>query len=163
MRNKGITLMEMVAVITIMALAIPVLLRLYANVASKSIQAEAISAATFYAEEMLEEIRMRHFDNNTKSPWSTVLGPESGEAYPSGYDDVDDYNGRVDTPATGYTRTVTVDYVTLGTKQIIGTYTLTPWLHSATATNYKRVIVSVSRNDNAVANVDLQVIMVGNG
>ena len=163
MKNKGLTLIEMVAVITIMALAIPVLLRLYADVAKKSMQAEATSAATFYAEDMLEQIRVRRFDENNSAPWSAVLGPESGETYPSGYDDIDDFNGRTDTPATGYTRTVTVDYVVLGTPETIAGSTATPWVHSATTTSYKRVVVSVSRTDNIVADVDLQVIMVGNG
>ena len=165
MKKNGVTLIEMVAVITLIAVAIPVLLRLYANVASKSIRSEAMSAATFYAEETMEEIRMRHFDNNTASPWSAILGPETGEVYPSGYDDVDDFNGRTDSPATGYTRTVTVEYVTLGASETIDGSTATPWVSAAsgTTTNYKRVTVSVSRTDNTVANVDLQVIMVGNG
>ncbi len=162
MKNKGLTLMEMVAVITVMALAIPVLLRLHADVARKSIRAEAISAATFYAEEMMEEVRMRHFDNNTSSPWSSTLGPESGEVYPDTYDDIDDFNGRTDTPATGYTRTVTVDYVALGSPETINGSTATPWVHSDSTTSYKRVVVSVSRTDNEVANLDLEVIMVGN-
>lgn len=138
MRNRGVTLLELVAAIVIMALAIPVLLRVHADVGIKSIRAEAISMATFYAEQMLEEIKTRRFDENTSSPWSATLGPESGETYPTGFDDIDDFNGRVDTPATVYRRTVTVDYVVLNGAN---------WVHSAASTNFKRVVVSVSRTD----------------
>ena len=150
MRNRGLTLLELVAAIVIMGLAIPALLRIHADVGIRSIRAEAISAATFYAEQMLEEIKARRFDENANSPWSAALGPESGETYPAGFDDIDDFNGRVDTPATGYSRTVTVDYVTL---------TGTTWGHSAGTTNFKRAVVSVSRTDNNVTNVHLDTII----
>lgn len=111
-RIKGITLIEMVAVIVVLGISVPVLLTMWSDVAWRSSRSEAMADAMFYAQQLMEEIKSKTFDENTESPWSASLGPNGGESYPN-YDDVDDFNGYSDSPATNYSRSVVVDYIRL--------------------------------------------------
>ena len=150
MKRKGITLMELVAVIVVVGLAIPVLLRLFADVAKRTAQSETMAASSFYAEQLLEEIKTKRFDENPTAPWSAVLGPDTAttgldgtnetSSNKSNWDDVDDFNGYSDTPASGYTRSVAVVYLN-GTISPGGTWQV---LGSGTS-DYKRVTVTVAR------------------
>jgi len=142
-KEKGLTLIEMISIIVILGLAIPVLLNMWADVAWRSSRSEAIAEATFYAQELMEEIRSKDFEDPNQTPG---FGAESGESGRSNYDDVDDFNGYSDAPATGYTRSVAVDYVSLSG---------TTWAHSVSSTDFKRIVVSVSRTDNFASDVSL--------
>lgn len=148
-RSKALTLIELIVIIVVLGVAIPVLLRMWADVALRSSRAEAIAEATFYAEELMEEIRSKDFvdpeDRNNPN-----LGPNSGEGNRSEYDDVDDFNGYLDNPTAGYTRRCTVDYVTLN-----GTL----WVSSAGTTNFKRITVSVSRSERLAGGISLVTIV----
>lgn len=161
---KGITLIEMVAVIVVLGLAIPALLTMWADVAWRSARSEAIADATFYAQELMEEIKSKKFEDPDQTP---VFGPESGESGHSNYDDVDDFNGYSDSPATGYNRCVTVDYVTLSGSNWTGncggepTNCTAPTCEPSEITDYKRIIVRVNRTDNLVSNVTLVTIVSG--
>jgi type II secretory pathway pseudopilin PulG len=151
MNKKGLTLIEAVAVIVVLGLAIPVLLRLFAEVSYKSARSESVSVATFYAEQLMEEIKSKRFDESSFYPWSTSLGPDTSTkgldgtnnettANKSNWDDIDDFNGYSDTPTGGYSRSVTVIYLNPaitsgGTWQALGSGT----------SEYKRVAVTVSR------------------
>lgn len=167
MSKKGITLIEMVVVIVVLGLSIPALLTMWADVAWRSARSEGIADAAFYAQALMEEIKSKSFDNNTEFPWSAPLGHEAGETYPN-FDDADDFNNYTDTPTTGYSRCVTVDYVTLSGTNWTGT--CTPSNHtscaavncvSADITDYKRIIVRVWRTDNLVSNVSLVAMVSG--
>jgi len=152
MRRKSFTLVEIIAVIVILSLAIPTLLMMFTQANLNSITTESVSKASYYAEALMEEIRSKRFDENDNSPWSNSLGPDSGEVSRSDYDDVDDYNGYKDSPLSGYTRSVSVGYVKLnGTR----------WQSSSSRTDYKRVDVSVSRDDKIFGPVNLIVLVSG--
>ena len=117
--NRGFTLIEvMIALVMVTLVIIPV-----ANVISGAtyavIEKRNIFAATSYAHELVEEIKMKRFE---EMPGVTALGRDAGETgRRNSFDDVDDYNGyrelngiraldgsQVD---AGYRRTVTVEYV----------------------------------------------------
>ena len=152
MKRKSFTLVELIAVIVILSLAIPTLLMMFTQANLNSITTESASKASYYAEALMEEIRSKKFDENDSSPWSSTLGPDGGEVSRSDYDDVDDYNGYGDNPSSGYTRSVSVEYVSLnGTK----------WQHAGSRTDYKRIDVSVSRNDKIFGPVNLIVLVSG--
>lgn len=74
MSKKGFTLMEMLAVIVLMGAAIPPLLTMWADIAWRSGRTEAIADAQFYAQELMEEIKSKSFDerkiNDTCPRWS---------------------------------------------------------------------------------------------
>jgi hypothetical protein len=123
---------------------------MWQDLSYRSARATAISQATFYAQELMEEIKSKRFDENNDSPWSSTLGIE-GETYPN-YDDVDDFNGYSDNPATGYTRSVTVNYVRLDAnntwQNCAGSISCQSDIGDCTDCNhhccYKRIDVSVS-------------------
>lgn len=138
----------------------------------KSASAEAVSDAGFYAQQLMEEIRSKKFDKNASAPWSSGadFGPDAGQTRSgtggAGFDDVDDYNGYQDIPAAGYTRCVTVDYVTPAAGSWNGTCfpgnpvsCSAPACASANVTDYKRIIVRVSRNDNLVKDLTLTTVV----
>jgi len=167
----GITLIEMVVVILVLALAIPILLRLLGEADWQSVRTAALADATFYAQRLMEVIRSKAYDEKIFSTYppftdSTALGPDTGETC-SGldtgsctYDDIDDFNGYTVSPAGGYTYNVTVTYALLSG---------TTWTDCATPITctavtdcttcaqccYKRIDIKVSRNDNLVKNVEL--------
>jgi len=121
--RKGITLIEMIAVIVVVGLAIPVIMLSWQDLAFRSGRAEVIAQATFYAQELMEEIKSKRFDENDAPAWtnSANFGTEGTEDPNDAdtFDDVDDFVGCTDTrvtnPASGYTRSVSVNYVTLDT------------------------------------------------
>ncbi|MCM8800680.1 MAG: hypothetical protein NC912_01485 [Candidatus Omnitrophica bacterium] len=148
-KRKALTLIELITIIVVLGVAIPVLLRMWAEVALRSSRSEAIAEATFYAEELMEEIKSKEFvDPQDRS--NPNLGPNSGENQRLDYDDVDDFNGYLDSPAPGYTRRCIVDYVTLNTNI---------WESSASTTNFKRITVSVLRSEQLAGEVSLVTIV----
>jgi len=146
---KGVTLIELIWVIVIMGVALPVLLRMWADVAWRGVRSEAIADATFYAQELMEEIKSKRFDENITPPWSATLGPNSGESGRASFDDVDDFNGYSDTPATGYTRTVAVNYAALSGST---------WTVSGTSTDFKQITVVINHNKNFFKDLTLVTI-----
>ena len=145
--QSGITLIEMIAVIVVVGLAIPAILLMWQDLSFRSGRAEVIAQASFYAQELMEEIKSKNFADPNQTP---VFGPESGEGGRSNYDDVDDFNGYSDTSA-GYTRCVTVDYVELSAGTWTGNCTPanptdcnSPTCNPGDVTDYKRIRVLVS-------------------
>ena len=171
--NKGITLIEMIVVIVVLGIAIPPLLTMWANVSWRSSRSEALADASFYAQELMEEVKTKRFDENTTSPWNTALGinpttkgldtvNNETAVNKTNWDDVDDFNGYLDTPATGYNRSVTVNYANL-TGTSWQTCNPTSCVAASNCTNcneccYKHIAVSVSRA-NAAYNVTLVTIV----
>lgn len=147
--RKGLTIIELVVVIVVLGLAIPPLLTMWANVAWRSAASEFLADSAFYAQTLMEEIKSKNFDENASSPWSAALGPEGGETYPN-YNDVDDFNGYTNSPAAGYTRSAAIDYVRLSGST---------WTTSASATDYKRIVVTISRASGHVIPVTLTALV----
>lgn len=86
-RQAGVTLVELVVAIAIVAAGVSAVLAAYAAVATRSADAMGRQQAVAIAESYLEEIALKSF--------SDPDGVES-ETPRAGWDDVDDYNGLSD-------------------------------------------------------------------
>lgn len=173
---KGITLIEMIVVIVVLAVAIPVLLISWADVAWRSVRSEAIAEAAFYGEELMEWVKSKEFDENDAAPWtnSASFGVETGESASNmfTYDDVDDFVGSTDTLVTtspgGYIRSVTVGYVSLNTGvnpprwDACGAVSCGPVTDCTTCAQccYKLITVSVRHKNNLIGTVTMTTIVV---
>jgi MSHA pilin protein MshD len=150
-RRDGFTLIEMVLIIIIVAVAIPALLIVLGQGTRQSVDAELQVTATNVAQALLEGIKTKRWDENSPIPpgtYTTPLGPETGETWNinhSNYDDVDDYNnlyansGNADAVIVGgvtYTRDVQVCYVPSSN--------LNDTSACSTVTDYKRIKVTVT-------------------
>ena len=143
--NKGITLIELVIAVVIVGIAIPVLVRNWADVTIRSVQSETISDAAFYAEQLMEEIKSKRFDERTEPAWTAAnffgarRADESDETNRSRYDDVDDYDGFTEALPRSFVSLVSVQYANL---------TGTTWQAIASGTtDFKRVTVNISRKN----------------
>ena len=114
------------------------------DTSTADIQNKVYLTAFSLADDMIEEIKVKGFDETTlpfptSNPASLtqVLGPETGEVYPD-FDDVDDFNGytrNVDEPhAEGYVVSCVVQYVKGNDPDEV----------SSTQTFYKKATVTVS-------------------
>lgn len=110
------------------------------------IENKVMLSAISLSDDMIEEIKSKHFDETTipfmtTNPQTltkpTILGPESGEAYPN-FDDIDDFNNFTkivtEPHAENYNVNVRVRYVDKNNQdQILSTQSF-----------YKRVTVTVT-------------------
>jgi len=176
--KKGFTLVEVVVIILILGIAIPVLLNMFAETSRKVIYGEASIQALFYAQELMEIIKSKRFDENISPPWtsSAYLGTDSGEDphNSSTFDDVDDFVNCTDPsiirPQQGYTRSVRVDYVILDTTTTPNQWQPCGEIVCGEVSNctqpqeccYKRITVSVSRDDRLLTDFRLTTIIAGN-
>ncbi|MDP3259667.1 MAG: hypothetical protein Q8M34_03650 [Thermodesulfovibrionales bacterium] len=132
--KKGFTLIEIVLIIVIVSIAIPTLLIMVGQEAKFGVDAELRVTATNVAQQLLEEIKAKCFDETSPvsggicgqtAAASTSLGPDTvpvNENSVSLYDDVDDFNDL--TPASvgaPCTDTVTVNSVTF-TREAVACY-----------------------------------------
>ena len=121
LNQRGVNLIELVAVLVVAGIAIPVLMTMWANISWRSVGSENVADTTFYARALMEEIKSKRFDQKTTSPWtsSASLGFDAGEnrADSRTFNDVDDYINTNDlnviVPAPGYIRSASVEYVFL--------------------------------------------------
>lgn len=117
--KKGFSMIEVVLLITILAVAIPPLVQLFSETAVTGAQAAILPTATMFANGLMEEIKSRKFDElgskSASGNWSTAFGPDSGEAgNKTLFDDVDDFNRWTQvfgSPQQAYTASVSVSYV----------------------------------------------------
>ncbi|MCK9594910.1 MAG: type II secretion system protein [Candidatus Omnitrophica bacterium] len=147
LNNRGLTLIELIVIIVVMGLAIPALIANLATITWRSTQSQAIGDSLSYARSLLEEIKVKDF-SDPDDPDNTTLGVNADDVYPN-YNDVDDYNGYNDTPASGFSRRVAVDYVNLSSNQ---------WSDSADPTDFKRVNVTVSSSAGFSGNITLEYV-----
>jgi len=174
LNNKGVNLIELVATLVVVGIAIPVLFSMWANISWRSVGSENVAEATSYARELMEEIRSKRFDENIASPWTSSLGADPGETRSDArtFDDLDDYVNATDpsitTPAAGYSRSASIEYVYLGNNNTWQACSL-PWIcvssNNCTSCNaccYKRITVNIRRNDEMPANLNLTTIVAGN-
>lgn len=175
--TKGITLIEMVVIIVVMGLAIPALMTMWANVAWKSSCSEALANAFFYAQELMEVIKSKRFDEKTIAPYtnSNNFGVDTDENSNNNatFDDVDDFVGATDTwvttPANKYSRFVNVSYVFLNSTNSwqlcslpVNCTTAVTDCSSCDQCCYKRIAVEVSHQGNLVNNLSLTTIVAAN-
>ena len=165
---RAVTLVEMITFIVVMGIAIPTLIMVFAHLSSNAARTEDYSRATFFAEQLLEEIRSKKFDENDTAPWSTTLGVDTGETSSdkTTFDDVDDfircagsdsaYLACMDEEVTftnfGYICWVDVEYV-----ELIGS----SWQAALNPpTDYKRVTVSIKKKSGG-GQLDFVVLVSG--
>lgn len=129
MSRGGFVLAEVSVTLLVLSLAVVALVPVFAlNIRSGKSSSQA-QEAVFLSLQMLDEVRLRKWDENTPSPaaytvGSGTLGTDTGEALGDKrtFDDVDDFDGWTESPATdplmraipglpGFTRYVTVQYV----------------------------------------------------
>jgi len=168
--KKGFTLIEIIIILLISAIAIPALLVIVGEGTKQSVDAELQVTATNVAQQLLEEIKTECWDEQSVSgsicrqtaAASTTLGPEAGETALSLYDDVDDFNDLAPatlgtTPCTDtvtvnsvtFTRQAVVCYVNPGdlntcvdTPPVAGSCNRT--IASGSQTDYKKITVTVT-------------------
>ena len=143
MDNRGVTLIEAVVAISVLAIAIPPLVGLFTEVASHDTGNTYQGVAVVYADSLMEEIVSKAYEDPDEPSGS--FGSE--EALRSSYDDIDDYDGISNSPPQrldgttladygGFTRSVTVDNVTAADPD-----PTTP--ESDGSTDFKRIKVTV--------------------
>jgi prepilin-type N-terminal cleavage/methylation domain-containing protein len=175
LNQRGVNLIELVAVLVVAGIAIPALMTMWANISWRSVGSENVADTTFYARALMEEIKSKRFDQNTNSPWTSPasLGSDAGEnrADSRTFNDVDDYNNTNDlnitVPAPGYARWASVDYVYLNATNgwqacgsvPCGTVSLCTGCSECC---YKRITVNVRRTDRMPGELNLTAIVAGN-
>ncbi len=118
--ERGFTLVDLILVIIIVAIAIPPMLTLFIQAVSGSTFGVTVSRANALASTLREEIQSKKWDESAPPP-SLILGPETGESRAT-YDDVDDFDGLDESPPrdsqgailagfTGFRQQVSVCYV----------------------------------------------------
>lgn len=150
--KAGFTFVEIVLAATLLAIAIPPLLHLFAETTVTAAGNQVLPSATNVGTGFMEEVLARRFDElsskDADGNWSTSLGVDAGETITNKttFDDVDDFDGWaetfVDPAADGYGVLVSVDYVASGdldTALAIPGPVPDGWTPS-----YKRVVVSVT-------------------
>ncbi|MHB1688554.1 MAG: hypothetical protein ACYCVH_14470 [Ignavibacteriaceae bacterium] len=129
------------------------------NTSTTDLQSKVSLTAFSLADNLLEEIKSKSFDQATvQFPTNSLssltppssLGPEAGEVYPN-FNDVDDYNGFIDTVAAPYFETY---YLTCKVEYVNGDL---PDVVSSTQTFDKRVTVTATspylRNSISIAEI----------
>lgn len=162
--KKGFTLIELVIIIVIVALAIPPLIKMVSEGTQKSGDSELVSTAAILAQDLMEEIKSKRWDENSPLAGGTIadasktypLGAE--EALRTGYDDVDDYDGLSNNPPrdaqnnqindyTGFTRSVDVIYVA---ETNLDTENPGVLPNPPVESNYKRIAITVAWSTGSV-------------
>ena len=171
--SKGLTLLEIIIVIVVLGVAIPPLLNMWVDISWRSVRSEALADASFYAQELMEEIKSKRYDEKTAAPWTDTSnfgaaydGENSGNR--NTFDDADDFvnctDATVINPSSGYSRSASVEYARLNTAsntwEGCGSQICQP-SSNCTACNeccYKRITISVSR-PNLTSDVNLVTIV----
>lgn len=148
--QKGFSMIELVMTIMLLSLGIPSLMHLFAETTMTGARAVVRPTAVSLANEMMEEVKSRKFDERSakdaSNNWSTTLGPDSGESAKANYDDVDDFNGYSQSFAgyTGYTATVSVGYVTAANMNTV--IALPSPATNGCTSSYKLITVTISNS-----------------
>ncbi|MBC8402080.1 MAG: hypothetical protein ISR95_00960 [Candidatus Marinimicrobia bacterium] len=112
----GVSLIELIIVIILLAVAFPAFMQMLNTSDEKRAEAEIRTIQTTLANDLMNEIRSRWYDDYYTEEWSTTLGPELDEISLSDYDDVDDFHGWSEAEGEisdfpHYSRSATVEYV----------------------------------------------------
>ncbi len=155
-RNRGFSLVEVVIVIVVLAIAVPsLLLRIWQGTRA-SANGEFTTIGNHLAEDLMEEIMEKRWDENTAAGGGTIpngsktapanFGTAEGETRAT-FDDVDDYHGLSETPPNDATNTAMTGYNDF-TRTVAVVYVDTSDLNTAVVStprpDYKRIAVTVS-------------------
>ena len=159
--KSGVLLVEASMACVIISVALVALVPTFVLSLKANKAAEQMKVATQLSTELLEEIRLRRWDELTPLPpqsiavGSSTLGIDAGEnaADKRTFNDIDDFNGWTENPPkdpmmlaltgiVGYSRSVTVRYVD------------SALANSATPTNYKQVTVCTQEPKGASVCLD---------
>jgi MSHA pilin protein MshD len=160
--HGGFTLIEILLSLAILVLAVPILASVFPWGTKQPAEAREQSQAVLLAQELMEEVLTRKWDENATPPGKTnvpsTIGLDAGEVAGdrSTYDDIDDYDGFVDSPMhdalgttlsafTGFWSQVSISYVG-SDKAALDLDTL---LGPAAGTDFKRVEVDVNWADGS--------------
>lgn len=161
---RGFSIIELVLLISILSIATPLLVQLFAETAVTGAKAAILPTATMLGNGLMEEIKARKFDEldakAASGNWSTVLASDAGETgNKTLFDDVDDFNGWTQdfgASYSSYTALVTVGYVAssdLNTTLAVPSPTPDDWTPS-----YKSIRVTVV-NPGLAADIDLVTVV----
>jgi Tfp pilus assembly protein PilV len=127
--SRGFVLVEVTIAYVILIVALVALVPVFIMAIRAGTKMEQLQTATYLSEELLEEVRMRRWDELTAAslayiPIPSALGVDAGETagIKTTFDDIDDFNGYTEAGVLdpmgnalpdfkSYTRTVTVAYV----------------------------------------------------
>jgi MSHA pilin protein MshD len=137
-RHRGVTLVELVVAITIVAIAVTTILGAFAAVATRSADAMMQQQAIAIAESYLSEILQR-WVVDPNDPNGTL--PNTGRA---SWDRVDQYNGLVDVGAHDQFGNPIVSLVSLSSYTVSVTTSQSSALAGVLAADARRVDITVS-------------------
>lgn len=160
-QQDGMTLIEVVLVIIILAIALPPLLQLFSTAMKDSMTPDMSVIATNLGQSIIEEMRSKKWDElstgGKMDTNSATIGVDVGEIMRYQYDDVDDYNGLNDSPPKDVNGTSLTDFnqfaVTVGVGFVDNNMNT-----SVVPTDFKEVTVTVSWN-NGNENISLVSMM----
>ncbi len=125
--KRGFLLIECSIALMISSCALFTFLMLFAVVVRAGQRVERIATATQLASALMEEVRLRRWDERTPIPSRAIaspgpLGPDSGELNKASFNDVDDFKDWTEAPPLGpmmeplpafstFSRKVEVEYV----------------------------------------------------
>lgn len=162
-QSGGFTLIEILLSLAILVMAIPILASLFPWGMKQPAEARERSQAVFLAQELLEEILARKWDENATPPGKTTvpstIGLDAGEVASdrTTYDDLDDYDNVVDNPMHDSQGATLVDYPIFWSQvqvNYVGSdksaLDLDTPLALGAGTDFKKVEVTVSWPDGGV-------------
>jgi Tfp pilus assembly protein PilV len=150
--NRGIVLVEVTIAYVLLTVGLIALLPVFIMAIKAGKSTEQLQTATYLSAELMEEIRLRKWDQNTptspvhiSTPTASPLGPQAGETDKTKFNDIGDFNGWTESPPTdplnnalsgfsAYSRSVTVNYV--DSSMVV--------LSTPTTSDYKQVKVCTS-------------------
>jgi len=153
--RNGFSLIEVIMIIVIVAVAIPTLLIIVGQEAKQGVEPELRVTATNVGQQLLEEIRTKCWDANlisggvcgaaTMISYSNI-GEDSegtcGSLPCNNYDDIDDYaSGAISVPVGGISYSASVEVCYVSDSDLKTTSCVTS---GSSGTNYKRVAVTVA-------------------
>ena len=126
--RRGFILVEVTIAYLLLTVALIALLPVFVLAIKAGKSTEQLQTATYLSQELLEEVRLRKWDQNSASTPghistpSTSIGPDAGETDKTKFNDIDDFNGLSESPPKDplnnsmadfsvYTRAVTVGYI----------------------------------------------------
>ena len=160
--QSGSTLIELTLSVVVLSLALLSLIAVFSGVSVSMQSGEHRRIAEMLAQEQMEEIRARRFDEKSKKDangnWSSSFGADSGETSTdeSTFDDVDDFNNWTESLSgsfNGFSRSVSVSYVNEGAPNT--PVSIPSPITSNWTPDYKRIVVTCSSTVSSVTLVSL--------
>ena len=141
--EKGFTLVEVVVVLLLLTISFMVFLKALNTGKRVRVNSEIRTVQGVILNSIQNEIRARKYDENTSSPWSSVVGKDFGESSVEDFDDIDDFHGYSESSLAdypGYSYSVDVKYIALEN----GVFNLSS--DQTVQTDFKYATVTVSHN-----------------